>query len=45
MVPDYGNGTIDSMNRAIKQNIPIYCFGKYILGKYKKRTPKEIIFM
>lgn len=45
MVPDYGNGTIDSMNRAIKQNIPIYCFGKYILGKYKKITPKEIIFM
>lgn len=42
---DYGNGTIDSMEKALRQNKPVLVFGEYIRGKYHKRTPNGVTFM
>lgn len=41
---DYGNGTIDAMNKALKMGKKVYCFGRYIPGRFFKPTPKGIIF-
>jgi len=41
---DYGNGTIDAMNKALKMGKKVYCFGSYIPGRFYKPTPKGVIF-
>ena len=45
IVGDFGNGTIDAMNKAIAQHKPVYVFGHYIPGRYVKRIPEGIIYM
>lgn len=43
--PDYGNGTIDTMEKALAKNIVVYSLGKYIPGKYNKSTPNGVYFI
>lgn len=43
--PDFGNGTIDSINKALKQNKKVLAFGRYIPGSFVKRIPAGIIYM
>lgn len=42
---DYGNGTIDSFNKAIRKNLTVLVFGKYIPGNFYKSTPKGVIIL
>ncbi|WP_019002650.1 DNA-processing protein DprA [Succinimonas amylolytica] len=42
---DFGNGTIDAMTKALRQNKRVLVFGKYIPGKYRKAIPGGVEFM
>lgn len=39
---DFGNGTIDSFNKALRRKLTVLVFGKYIPGSYYKQVPSGI---
>lgn len=41
--PDYGNGTVDALWKAVNQGKKVFTCGKYIQGRYPKRIPTNII--
>lgn len=41
---DFGNGTIDSFNKALRRDLTILVFGKYIPGRYYKTIPHGLTF-